>query len=104
MAEGVWDNAKVQAVYHPHGRRDNGSRRFRRANFHVILWQAPGASSKDNYIVPGGVGGLVGADVVLNDESVGHEFGYFDLEPIVIDYNQADGSDNLLGLHGFGYV
>jgi hypothetical protein len=105
MAETVWETGKLRAVWHPIGKRANGEQRFRRANFDVLQWASTGGAW-DTYIVPLGTARITNADVTLLEaERIGTEFGYYDIEPIVIDVHESDGrSDSWKALHSFGYI
>ena len=109
MAETIWEKGKLKAVYQPAGRRENGELRYRRANFDVLEWTAPGASRSDTFVVPLGLVRIVSADTNLNandgDAQLGHEFGYYDPEITVVEPHEGDGrGDSWKSLHCFGYV
>ncbi len=104
MAESIWEAGKLRAVYNPIGRRENGERRFRRANFDVLEWKPNG--SRATYIVPLGITRIAASETNLREaEGFGHEFGYYDLDPIIIEPHEGDGkSDSWMSLHAFGYL
>lgn len=106
MPESVWEKGRLEQVFLGVGRRENGEARYRRANFDVLRWTKPGGSNEELYIVPHGVGGRIsGGELNLQEEQLGIEFGYYDLEKHVIDPVLADGRrDNWLALHYFGHV
>lgn len=103
MAESIWQKGKLNAVYVPAGMRANGSPRFRRANFDLLSWAASASGPESIYIAT--IGDRVSANAINNaEENLGSEFGFYELEPIVIEPHQADGSDSWIGLHTMGAV
>ena len=101
----VWNSGRLHAVYNPV--RVGNEILYRQANFSVLEW-APTASSRwGTYVIPNSIVDVDDNqlnDLVAHETEVGTMFGYFSLDPIVVEPHQADGSDSWVGLHTFGYV
>ena len=106
MAESVWESGKLTDVWYPVGRSDSGNLRLRRANWDILLWTAPGASSPDTYVVPFGGDRFTSPDVGLrtSDWQIGTEFGYYGTDSVQIEPHETGGIDSIQSLHNFGYV
>lgn len=107
MADTIWESGKITQVVHPAGSWDNGQRRFKLANFELLQWASILGGLQEMYVVPVGTTSFVASDlgVAVRDQECGREFGFYDGSPfVVVDFHQADGSDNLLGLHAFGVL
>lgn len=86
------------------GAATNGTKRYRRANYDLLNWDA-GSGVPSTYVVPLGTERINGAETVLKDSAqVGHEFGYYGGDIYVIDPSSGDGSDSVIGCHTFGFV
>lgn len=82
----------------------NGNKRFRRANFDLLNWDA-GSGAPSTYVVPLGLERISQAEIILKDTpQVGHEFGYYGGDSAIVDSIPGDGSDTFVGLNCFGYV
>lgn len=105
MADTVWETGIKQMVFVPVGRNDAGRMRLRAANFEVVRWASQLNGLVETYIVPRGIATLQQADLSTVDRDIDlmHEFGFYgDLDDIIVEAHQADGSDSLVGLHSFG--
>lgn len=94
---------KLKAIYSPVGSFSDGSKRLRRANFDVLQWAAVAGGLVETYIMPRG-NAITSEAVNDQDEQFGMEFGFYNGENLVVEPHMGDGSDNLFGLHMFGYV
>ena len=99
----TFSTGKLTAVYSTVGKRSNGETRYRREGYDVLSWDAGGVDP-ETYIVP--LGDRVSSGGAnLNDAQFGMEFGFYDLQPLVIEPHVANGSqDTWASLHSFGYV
>jgi hypothetical protein len=105
MADTVWESGKLTQVFHPAGSWDSGQRRLKLANFELLQWARELGGVSEQYVVPVGIATFQATDlgVAVREQETGREFGFYDGSPsLVVDYHQADGSDNILGLHSFG--
>jgi len=105
MAEEVWDRGKLQAVYIPAGTRGNGSERFSRANCDVLRWKAPGKTTEATYVIsPRASASGQWAETGGIDERRSQDFGFYDVDNLIIESHNADGSDTIFGVQFFGPV
>lgn len=106
MAESIWEKGRLTAVYQQVGRRESDrARRFRRANFDVLEWASVEGQPEALYILPNSGDRATAADYNLKEqaENAGREFGYYTLDPMVVEVHEADGrSDSWKALHAFG--
>ncbi len=108
MSETAWEKGKLTAVYHPVGKRTNGEDRYKRANFDLLRWKAPGASREETYVITPissveQTSDDIGA-LVTDDHARGREFGFYELGIEVVEVHEGNGSDSWKGLQTFGYV
>jgi hypothetical protein len=107
MAESIWEKGRLTAVFQQVGvRSDDGKKRFRYANFDVLEWASVDGNPPVLYILTAGGDSLTAPDINLKeDEKAGREFGYYQLDPLIIDACEADGkSDSWRSLHSFGPI
>ena len=106
MPKSVWETGKLQEVFHPVGRRENGEIEYRRGGFDLLEWKRPGGTDPEVFALPVSIGSQftgTGISVETNDERGGVEFGYYSPERHIFEANEADGKkDSWRSLHGFG--
>lgn len=107
MAENIWARGKLKSVFYPAGSRANGERRYMPAPFDVLIWASVSNGEEDTWVVPASIEALDAKSLNrsdLRDSQNWMEFGYYDAEPMIIEEHLSNGANNLLGLHGFGYL
>lgn len=96
---------RLTAIYTPAGKDAAGQDRYARASFDLLEWADTSSSRRATYVVPIGTTRVDPGDVIDSPAAeVGREFGYYTLNPLVIEPHTADGSDSFIGLHSFGPV
>lgn len=101
-----FQTGRLTAIYNQVGNDAAGQPRYVRANFDLLEWASTSSSRRETYVVPLGIERIASEDVqVQNEFQLGREFGYYQIEPLVLDQHQHNGlTDNWIGLHGFGPV
>ena len=104
-----WQTGQLTQVFNPVGADANGNVRFRRAPFDLLLW-GPAGSDPEFFVNTRGFESITSATIQLleNDGDalqVGHEFGYYTKDSVVIEPHCGDGDgDDWHSVTIFGYI
>lgn len=100
-----FETGRLTPVYTQSGKTANGQLRYVRERYDQLEWVAPGATRTATFAVP------LGFEIVGNnpneqvqDQEIGREFGYYNLNSIVADRHEHNGSDGFIGLQFFGPI
>ena len=107
MAESIWEKGRLREVFEPAGKRSDGERRYRRANFDLVEWASTPTGDPELYVAPLGFNRINDGqfNVPATDFNAGAEFGFYSLWREIMEPHEADGkSDTWKALHYFGAV